>query len=160
MTAEHDLLHGSGAAGGEVTFSMEARTVSDYSEDALARIEAALSAHRDAERAEGMSAYMRCKFPFLGIPTGERRAMPRPALAGLPRPTEAELTDLSRALYALPEREYQYVAVDHLIRHVAVCGAGFLATARQLITTKPWWDTVDELSSRGVGPLGLADPAL
>lgn len=132
----------------------------EYSREARARIVAALSAHRDPERAVGMARYMRDQFPFLGIPTGERRALHREAIAGLPPPGEADLTGLAVALYALPEREYQYVAVDHLVRHVRVCGAGFLAVARELITTKSWWDTVDGLAARVVGPLVVAHPAL
>jgi 3-methyladenine DNA glycosylase AlkD len=103
---------------------------------------------------------MRDMFPFLGIPTGERRALQRAVLAGLPRTTEADLVDLSKTLYDRPEREYQYVAVDHLVRHVKVCGPGFLATARELITTKSWWDTVDGLAAKVVGPLVLAYPGL
>jgi 3-methyladenine DNA glycosylase AlkD len=134
--------------------------VSDYSEDALARIVAALSAHRDPDRAEGMSRYMRHQFAFLGIPTGERRALHKVALAGMPVPSETDLTGLTRALYALPEREYQYAAVDHLVRHVRVRGPGFLAVARELVMTKSWWDTVDGLAARVVGPLVLAHPAL
>lgn len=107
-----------------------------------------------------MSRYMRDQFPFLGVATAERRASHRQAFAGLPAPTEAELGDLSRALFALPEREYQYVAVDHLVRHVKVCGPGFLAVARELITTKSWWDTVDGLAAQVVGPLVIAYPEL
>lgn len=136
------------------------RVVSDYPKVALARSVAALRAHRDPARAEGMSAYMRGQFPFLGIPTGERRALHRAAVAGLPPPTEADLAGLSRALYALPEREYQYVAVDHLVRYVGVCGPGFLPIARELITTKSWWDTVDGLAAQVVGPLVLRYPEL
>lgn len=134
--------------------------MSDYAKGALTRIVAALSAHRDPDRAEGMSAYMRGQFPFLGIQTGERRALHRTAVAGLPPPTEAALAGMSRALYALPEREYQYVAVDHLVRHVRVCGPGFLPVVRELTTTKSWWDTVDGLAAQVVGPLVQRYPEL
>jgi len=60
--------------------------VTDYSEDALARIVAALSARRDPDRAEGMSRYMRSQFAFLGIPTAERRALHKVAFRGCPLP--------------------------------------------------------------------------
>lgn len=134
--------------------------MTEYSADALERIVAALSAHRDPVRAEGMSAYMRGQFAFLGIPTGERRALHKVALAAMPAPSETDLAGLSRALYALAAREYQYVAVDHLVRHVAVCGSGFLALARELVTTKSWWDTVDGLAAQVVGPLVMRYPEL
>jgi 3-methyladenine DNA glycosylase AlkD len=50
--------------------------------------------------------------------------------------------------------------VDLLRRHIGVCGAGFLGTARTLITTRPWWDTVDELAVHVVGPLVARFPGL
>ncbi len=128
--------------------------------EALDRLLATFEPQRDAECAAGMAAYMRHQFPFLGIPTPARRRLAREALSGMARPTEADLVDLSEALYALPEREYQYVAVDHLARHVAVCEAGFLAHLERLITTKSWWDTVDALASAVTGPLVLKHPPL
>src|SRR5262249_32295364 len=36
----------------------------------------------------------------------------------------------------------------------------FLHTTRTLITTKSWWDTVDELAAHVVGPLVAADQVL
>jgi 3-methyladenine DNA glycosylase AlkD len=41
-----------------------------------------------------------------------------------------------------------------------VCGADFLGTARTLLTTKSWWDTVDPLATRFVGDLAAAHPRL
>jgi 3-methyladenine DNA glycosylase AlkD len=136
--------------GGATAYSIEARD----------RIVGALGTHRDPGRAGSMARYMRDQFPFLGIPTEERRALHRAAVAGLPHPAEGDLAGLARALYALPEREYQYVAVDHVIRHVDVCGPGFLAVARELITSKSWWDTVDGLAAQVVGPLVKKYPEL
>jgi 3-methyladenine DNA glycosylase AlkD len=60
----------------------------------------------------------------------------------------------------MPEREYQYFACSWLRRHAAACGAGFTDTARTLVTTKPWWDTVDALAAHLVGPLVARHPAL
>ncbi len=131
-----------------------------YAAEAVERIVAALSARRDAERAAGMSAYMRGQFPFLGVQTTERRALHKAALRGMTEPSEADLGDFARALYALFEREYQYVAVDHLVQWVDRCGPAFLAVARELITTKSWWDTVDGLAAQVVGPLVLRYPEL
>jgi len=131
-----------------------------YAATVTERIVAALGAHRDPERAKWMSAYMRGQFPFLGIQTAERRTLQKAAFATLPNPSEADLAALSRSLYALPEREYQYVAIDHLVRWVGVCGAGFLPVARELITAKSWWDTVDGLAAQVAGPLVMANPML
>ena len=107
-----------------------------------------------------MAAYMRNRFPFLGISATKRRALQREALAGRAAPSEDDLRSLGRELWALPEREYQYAATDILARHVRVCSAAFLPVARELITAKSWWDTVDALAGHVVGPLVLAHPHL
>jgi len=127
-----------------------------YAATARELIVAALEPHRDQERARWMSTYMRGQFPFLGIETAQRRAFQKTALSVLPAPAEPDLTAFARALYELPEREYQYIAVDHLVRWVGACGAGFLPVARELVTTKSWWDTVDGLAAQVVGPLVMA----
>lgn len=131
-----------------------------YARDAVASLQEALEAARDPSRAAGMAAYMRQQFPFLGIPTQERRRIAREALRPLGRPAEPDLQDLCRALYSLDEREYQYAAVDHAAANIGVCGSTFLAAARWMITTRSWWDTVDGLAARVAGPLVLHDPAL
>ncbi len=69
---------------------------------------------RDPALAAPMPAYMRDLFPFLGIKAPPRRALNRRVLDGLARPDEADLTEVALACWALPEREYQYFAVDWL----------------------------------------------
>jgi 3-methyladenine DNA glycosylase AlkD len=117
-----------------------------------------LRAAADPARAVAMRAYMRDQFPFLGLPSPVLTALVR--AAGLPRPTEAELTEQAMFLWAQPEREFQYVACGQLRRHVKVCGPGFLDIARRLIVAKSWWDTVDTLASHTVGPLVRKHPEL
>src|SRR5262249_16703771 len=95
-----------------------------------------------------------------GITAPEQRVLMRAVLAGLPRPTEEDLHDIALACWARDEREYQYFAVRLLRGNVRACGAGFLETVRLLITTKPWWDTVDELAAHVVGPLVARYPTL
>ncbi|GIH05101.1 hypothetical protein Rhe02_31680 [Rhizocola hellebori] len=112
----------------------------------------------DPQRAVSMSAYMRDQFPFLGIPSPQVRQLIRET--PLAKPTEAQLREVALDLWQLPEREFQYVACVHLRRYVKVCGPGFIDVARQLIVTKPWWDTVDTLASHTVGPLVRAHPEL
>lgn len=126
----------------------------------LGRLTPAFEAARDPERAAGARAYMRDQFAFLGIPAPAQRVIAREVLAGLPRPTEPDLRAIAVACWALPEREYQYFACDLLRRHAGRCSAGLLDTARVLVTTKSWWDTVDALAAHVVGPLVANHPAL
>lgn len=112
---------------------------------------------RDPERAEGMAAYMKGHFPFLGIPAPARRAAQKAVLGDWRTPGADELAAFARAGWARPEREYQYAAVDTLIRHVKrlTPDEDALALCEELVTTKPWWDTVDALAARVVGPHAL-----
>ncbi len=91
-----------------------------------------------------MAAYMRDQFPFLGVGAEARRKAVR---GRLPRHLDRDLVD---ALFALPEREFQYVACDHLQKvPLEPVTADWL---RSLVTTKSWWDTVDALAT----PVGRA----
>jgi 3-methyladenine DNA glycosylase AlkD len=128
--------------------------------EVLGRLVRVYGGARDPERAPAMAAYMRDQFPFLGIRSPAQRLLAREVLAGLPRPAEDDLRDVADGCWALPEREYQYFACGLLRRHARVCSAGFVATARFLVVTRPWWDTVDALAAHLVGPLVSAHPAL
>ncbi len=131
-----------------------------YATSVLDRLTRTYDAARDPARAEPMVAYMRHQFAYLGITAPEQRALNRAVLDGAGRPTQADLRDVAQACWVRDEREYQYFAVRLMRRYVGVCEAGFLDVVRPLITTKPWWDTVDELAAHVVGPLVTTYPGL
>ncbi|MGH3683103.1 MAG: DNA alkylation repair protein, partial [Natronosporangium sp.] len=79
-------------------------------DEIMDRLTRAYQAARDPDRAAPMAAYMRDQFQFLGIPGPAQKALTREVLAGLGRPTEADLAAVARACWRLPEREYQYFA--------------------------------------------------
>ncbi|KES05929.1 DNA alkylation repair protein [Streptomyces toyocaensis] len=126
----------------------------------IERLTAAYGAAADPERAAAMRAYMKDVAPFLGLATPVRRALSRTVVAGVPRPGEGDCTAVALRCWDLPEREYQYFAVDYLRRHVRHCTSGFLPVVRHLVTTVPWWDTVDPLAAHVAGALVAADPGL
>jgi 3-methyladenine DNA glycosylase AlkD len=131
-----------------------------YATTVLDRLTRTYEAVRDPAKAEPMVAYMRHQFPYVGITAPEQRVLNRVVLDGLGRPTEADLRIVADACWLRDEREYQYFAVRLLRRCVGVCGAAFLDVVRPLITTKPWWDTTDELAVHVVGPLVAKHPEL
>jgi 3-methyladenine DNA glycosylase AlkD len=131
-----------------------------YATSVLDRLTRTYEAAQDPVRAEPMVAYMRHQFAYLGITAPDQRALNRSVLDRAGRPTEVDLRDVARACWLRDEREYQYFAVRLLRRYVGVCEAGFLDVVRPLITTKPWWDTVDELAAHVVGPLVATYPGL
>jgi 3-methyladenine DNA glycosylase AlkD len=126
----------------------------------LHRLTHEYEAARDPELAAPMAAYMRGLFPFLGLPSTPRRLLTKRVLEGLEKPDEAQLTEVALACWALDEREYQHFAVDWLRSHAKVLTPAFLPTARYLITTKSWWDTVDGLAADVVGTLVQRHPGL
>ncbi|KUN16864.1 DNA alkylation repair protein [Streptomyces antibioticus] len=133
---------------------------SPLADTVLGRLTATYGAAADPARAEPMRAYMKDVAPFLGLTTPVRRALSRTVVEGTPRPDEADCTAVALRCWRLPEREYQYFAVDYLRRHARVLSSGFLPVARHLVSTVPWWDTVDLLAAHVVGALVAADPVL
>jgi 3-methyladenine DNA glycosylase AlkD len=124
------------------------------------RLVEAFESHRDEARAKQMRAYMRDQFPFLGIMKTERVQLSRAALAGLGRPSQEDVAAVAIAGWKRDEREYQYAGIWYVRRNALVLGPGFLDTAKRLVTTKPWWDTVDDLAANVVGGLVAGHPQL
>ena len=121
--------------------------------DRIEALAAALEARRDPDQAATMAAYMKDHFAFFGIPSPERRLAQREALGDWTAPTADALAAFARGCWAQNEREFQYAACDTLVRHVKRLSSADLDLLEELITTRSWWDTVDILASRVVGPL-------
>ncbi|WND38808.1 DNA alkylation repair protein [Streptomyces sp. BB1-1-1] len=142
--------------------SVTAKGIPDVPRSPLAdtvveRLTAVYAAAADPERAVALRAYMKDVAPFLGLTSPVRRSLSRTVLEGLPRPGESDCAAVALRCWRLPEREYHYFAVDLLRRYVTHCSSGFLPVVRHLLTTVPWWDTVDLLSAHVVGGLVAAD---
>jgi 3-methyladenine DNA glycosylase AlkD len=132
-----------------------------FSNEVVSRTRSALEPARDPERAVAMAAYMRDQFPFLGIATTPRRRLQRAAWKPLPKPTfRSDVLTIADQFWALPEREYQYAGLEYLGAHVALLDSSALPRIERLITTRPWWDTVDVLCRHAAGALVRRDPAL
>lgn len=114
--------------------------------EAAGALRAALVAVADPDKAGPMGAYLKDRFACLGVLKPARLAATRDLVRALPVTGAAWLHDLARRLWALPEREHQYVAVDVLKRHARVLVDGSLPALRDLVVTKSWWDSVDALA--------------
>ena len=78
----------------------------------------------NAEKAVSMSAYMRGKFPFLGIPTPERRRLSREFLKSVgKKKIDWEFVFKCWEL----EREFQYLAMDYLDKYKVLLTAADIA---------------------------------
>src|SRR5580692_1407010 len=104
---------------------------------------AALKPLKNAVRAAGARAYMRNRFVYIGISTPERRAAVGELIRGFKPATAEELRAAAEGLWAMREREYQYVAADLLIKYQAALSLDDLPWLLELAQKKSWWDTVD-----------------
>lgn len=112
----------------------------------LADLTAALASVADAQRAPAMRAYMRDQFAFLGVGTPQRRAAGKLLLHALKGIGADALLAHAQALWLLPEREYQYVALDLLAMHWKELSSTHIPALMALVQEKSWWDTVDALA--------------
>ncbi|NTV71109.1 MAG: DNA alkylation repair protein [Azonexaceae bacterium] len=123
--------------------------------DFATQIQDALQPLADATRAKAMAAYMKGKFHFLGIQTPARRQAALPVI----RAFTGNPVDAAVELWALPAREYQYVAVDLLRRQNRRLTAADLPALEALVQTKSWWDSVDGLAPT-IGAIVAREPQL
>lgn len=115
----------------------------------------------NAAHSQGAAKYMKNIAPFIGIGTAPRRTALKAAWKPLHELDEANLAKFCRAMWKLPEREYQYAACDLLAWNRTSRGADFLIQPLQeLIINKSWWDTIDPLNSNAVNPLIRKHPQL
>lgn len=113
----------------------------------------------DPLRSAGMSKYMRDQFPFFGIASNPRKAIISQAMSRADGwPSEADLQEFARSCFEQPEREFHYAAVTVLRLHVKTLTAASIPTIHHMVTTLPWWDTVDAIASHLAGSLVLDDP--
>lgn len=112
----------------------------------------------DPLKAEKMAAYMRNKFPFLGIQKPIRAKLNRSFLKEKKKENQIDWAFVSEC-YAKAEREFHYLAIDYLLSVKKLLKAEDLSKIETLITTNSWWDSVDAIDSI-VGDMVLRYPEL
>ena len=117
-----------------------------------------LSENADESQGKPMAAYMRDQFPFLGLKSQKRRQLQKEIASKTGYANEPFCEEFVRCLWRLPEREYQYFAVDYLISKSRTLQRDHINLLEDLITSKSWWDTVDSLASNVVGRICMKYP--
>ncbi len=115
--------------------------------------------NKNEERAVQMAAYMKNKFPFLGIPKPERAKLQKDFIKQAKKKGSIDWA-LVFKLWEMPQREFQYLAVDYLQALKNFLQKGDIDQVKTLIITKSWWDTVDSIAQNLVGQLCLKYPEL
>ncbi|MBM3180533.1 MAG: DNA alkylation repair protein [Chloroflexi bacterium] len=98
-----------------------------------------------------MKKYMRDQFDYLGIKTPLRVALQNEFIKENGLPPLDELDSISRDLWGLPQREFQYTATSLIGRLENKLEPEFITTLEYLLVTKSWWDTVDTIAGNAVG---------
>ena len=104
----------------------------------------------DTERAVSMSAYMRDKFPFYGVPAPGRKKIISEHVAEFGYPEFNQWMEMAKIAWREP-REVQYAAIDIWIRrkkHIPESSENFFEF---IIDRESWWDTVDIIATHLVG---------
>jgi len=114
-------------------------------------LKALFEQNADPTQAAPMKKYMRDQFEYLGIKTPKNGALQKEFYAQYGLPELSDLDEILRDLWALPQREFQYVAVGLLGRFNKQIPAKFIKTIEYLLVTKSWWDTVDSIAGGTVG---------
>lgn len=110
--------------------------------------------------AEGASAYMKHKFRYLGVSSPKRRLISKNIIKQFPVESIKQVLKLVLQLWKMPEREYQYFAIDLLAAYRKQWNMDVLSVIEHCITHKSWWDTVDAISSDWTGPYFRRFPEL
>ena len=105
----------------------------------------------NSAQAGPMKKYMREQFEYLGIKTPQRATLMKELISEHGLPPFDELDVISRELWSLPQREFQYTATGLLGRLENKLEPEFITTIEYLLITKSWWDTVDTLAGNAVG---------
>ena len=128
----------------------------------VAAVRAALADAGDPVRAIDQQAYMKSALPFRGVRAPDLRRICRALFDAHPLPDRAGWEGTVRTLWdAAAYREERYAA-SALTGHRLYRGhqnPSALPLYEHMIVTGAWWDHVDELASRRIGPVLLAYPS-
>jgi 3-methyladenine DNA glycosylase AlkD len=116
----------------------------------LSALKSKFSLHADAEKSMQMAVYMKNIAPYYGIPSTERRELLKACFADW-KPDYNTLHEVVLAMWAEPQREWQYCAMELLFKHKKIWKPEVMGLIEELIITKSWWDTVDLLASSHCG---------
>jgi 3-methyladenine DNA glycosylase AlkD len=107
--------------------------------------------HANATNAAGAKAYMLNQFEYYGIKMAERRKLCKDFIKNHPLSSVAETEKIVKQAWQLPEREWQYFAIELLAHYKKQWKLSTIKTIEYCITHKSWWDTVDAISDAWAG---------
>lgn len=110
-------------------------------------------AHANPERAAGQGAYMRHQFVFIGLPTPLRKELQKESFKKDQPTSYNKLIQMMAELWAQEERDFHYAALDLAFIHKKLWTPALLPFLIERAQEQSWWDTIDYIAPRLVGPL-------
>lgn len=104
------------------------------------------------EIAAGQKAYMKNRFEFFGVKTPDRRAAYATFLKKEFLPNQKDLEKIVKTLWLMPEREFHYFAQELTLCYLKLLRESDLELFEFMILNNSWWDTVDFIAPKLVGP--------
>ncbi len=112
----------------------------------------------NSEKALSMKAYMKDRFPFLGVSSPERKEIQKKHFPQWKKERFTSHMDIAKQLWNQKEREFSYVAMDWMKANSIWKESGSINQFETWILDDSWWDTVDFLASTCVGGYFLQYP--
>jgi 3-methyladenine DNA glycosylase AlkD len=103
--------------------------------------------------------WLKNRFLFLGISKPDRVQLEKEFIKAAKKQQQINWETVF-FLWDLPEREFQYAAIDYLLALQKKLAFNDINKVKTLITSKSWWDTADKLASNIVGQLCILNPQL
>jgi 3-methyladenine DNA glycosylase AlkD len=117
----------------------------------------------DPLKAPGMRAYMKSEMPCRGVARPASRILGRRLFAEYPLPDREVFKNAVLLLWREAEfREERYVAID-LTGYRAYAGwqeSSLMPLYDELLVSGAWWDFVDEIAIRRIGPILRGEPGV
>jgi 3-methyladenine DNA glycosylase AlkD len=113
----------------------------------LISITSIFNQHANAEKAAWSKAYMLNQFEFFGLVTANRRALSKDYMKQHPLSSLKELEAIVKECFTLPQREYQYFAVELMSFNKKFWKESTIKLMEHCIAQKSWWDSVDHIAS-------------
>ncbi|RBN49283.1 DNA alkylation repair protein [Flavobacterium psychrolimnae] len=108
--------------------------------------------NENPENAFAMAKYMKNNFPFFGIKTEERRRIFKEIWKENKEEVSANVREIALDLYSKPEREFQYCAIEILIKELkGNYKKEDIQLIEKLILNNSWWDSVDTIAKYILG---------
>ncbi len=110
-------------------------------------IQEIFSQHANVEKSISAKAYLLHQFEFFGIVTANRRKLSKDYMKCHTLTSLTELDSIVQSCFKLPQREYQYFAVELISFHKKIWQPSVIKIIEHCLVNKSWWDTVDHVAS-------------